>query len=255
MVRSSGWYNGGIVKMGVIRVKFKIEYDGTGFSGWQIQPETRTVQGDIETVLEKLCGRHIPVTGSGRTDAGVHAEGQVAHADIMIDEFERVKTGLPAMLPDDIAVTSVEEADRSFHARFNAVSRLYRYRIEKGKHPLKNLYCHTLALSWELDTSDMQEAARLSIGENDWTAMAKEGSDNYDWIVNVISANVEEDDSGWTFLIRANRFLRGMVRIWAGTLVNIGSGAVPTELITELLETGNRDKAGTSLPGCGLVLM
>ncbi len=243
------------MKTGVIRVKLKIEYDGTDFSGWQLQPETRTVQGDIEAVLEKLCGRYIPVTGSGRTDAGVHAEGQVAHADIMINEFEKVKTGLPAMLSDDIAVTSVEEADRSFHARFNAVSRLYRYRIEKKKHPLKNLYCHTLALSWELDTADMQEAARLSIGENDWIAMAKEGSDNSNWIVNVISADVKEDDSGWTFLISANRFLRGMVRIWAGTLVNIGSGTASPELITELLKTGNREKAGTSLPGRGLVLM
>lgn len=241
--------------MGVVRVKFKIEYDGTDFSGWQFQPEARTVQGDIEAVLQKLCGRHIPITGSGRTDAGVHALGQIAHADIMIDELERVRTGLPAMLPNDISVTGVEESDRAFHSRFNAVSRIYRYRIEKKKHPLKNRYCHTLALSWELDTADMQEAARLSTGENDWKAMAKEGSDNSDWIVNVIRADVNENDSGWTFLIRANRFLRGMVRIWAGTLVKIGSGTASPELVTELFETGNREKAGVSLPGKGLVLM
>lgn len=233
----------------------QIEYDGTDFSGWQFQPEARTVQGDIETVLEKLCNRRIAISGSGRTDAGVHALGQVAHADIRIDELERVKTGLPAMLPDDIAVTEVQEVDSSFHARFQAVSRLYRYRIEKFKHPLMNRYCHTFALERELHTADMQRAASLSLGKNDWMSMAKEGSGNSDWIVNVISADVMEDKSGWTFLIRANRFLRGMVRIWAGTLVSIGSGSAPPGIITELLETKNREKAGVSLPGKGLTLM
>jgi len=232
-----------------------IEYDGTDFSGWQRQPEARTVQGDIETVLEKLCICRIAITGSGRTDAGVHALGQVAHADVGIDKLERIKAGLPAMLPEDIAVVKVEEAPSSFHARFQAVSRLYRYRIEKSKHPLRNRYSHILTLSRELDTSDMQKAAERSTGINDWMAMAKEGSDNSDWIVNVENASVIEDDSGWTFLIRANRFLRGMVRIWVGTLVKIGSGAAQPELITELLESKDRDRAGVSLPGKGLTLM
>ncbi|NOQ23284.1 MAG: tRNA pseudouridine(38-40) synthase TruA [Candidatus Aegiribacteria sp.] len=241
--------------MSVIRIKMQIEYDGTDFSGWQLQSEARTVQGDIEAMLEKLCTGRIAITGSGRTDAGVHALGQVAHADIGLDKLDRVMTGLPAMLPDDIGVTEIEEVDSSFHARFHAISRLYRYRIEKNKHPLRNRYSHILALSRKLVTSDMQKAAKLSIGKNDWMAMAKEGSDNSDWIVNVIKADVIEDESGWTFLIRANRFLRGMVRIWAGTLVNIGSGTAPPELITELLETKVRKKAGVSLPGKGLTLM
>ncbi|MCD4700787.1 MAG: tRNA pseudouridine(38-40) synthase TruA [Candidatus Aegiribacteria sp.] len=239
--------------MSVIRIKMLIEYDGTDFSGWQLQPEARTVQGDIEAILEKLCGRRIAITGSGRTDAGVHALGQVAHADIGIDKLERIKTGLPVMLPDDIAVTEVEKIDSSFHARFRAISRLYSYRIEKNRHPLRNRYCHTLMR--ELVTADMQKAAELSIGENDWMAMAKEGSGNADWIVNVINTDVIDDESGWTFLIRANRFLRGMVRIWAGTLVSIGSGTAQPELITKLLETKDREKAGSSLPGKGLTLM
>ena len=241
--------------MSAIRVKLKIEYDGTDFSGWQVQPEVRTVQGDIECILEKLCGRRIPMTGSGRTDAGVHALGQVAHADIRTDELERVVKGLPAMLPEDIAVTEVVEIDSSFHARFQAISRLYRYRTEKRKHPLRNRYCHTLALSRNLDTSAMMEASRLSLGNNNWIAMAKEGRNNSDWMVNVLNSDVIEDESGWTFTIRANRFLRGMVRIWAGTLHNIGSGLAPPELIKELLETKNREKAGVSLPGRGLTLM
>ncbi len=241
--------------MNVIRVKMLIEYDGTDFSGWQRQPEVRTVQGDIEAVLEKLCVSRTAITGSGRTDAGVHALGQVAHADIRIDKLARVKSGLPAMLPEDIGVVKVEEAPSSFHARFRAVSRLYKYRIERNKHPLRNRHSHTLTLSRELNTSDMQKAAGYSTGRNDWMAMAKEGSDNSDWMVNVSTASVIEDESGWTFLIRANRFLRGMVRIWAGTLVNIGSGAAGPELITELLQTKDRNRAGVSLPGKGLTLM
>lgn len=232
-----------------------LEYDGTDFHGWQIQPGSRTVQGEVESILLQLCGRKVPVIGSGRTDRGVHALGQVAHADIVERELERVTSGLPSMLPEDIAVTGVEEVDGDFHARFDAVSRLYRYRIEKAKHPLRSRYCHVLPPSHGLDTAAMKRAAELSLGRNDWKAMAKEGSSNSDWLVDVIKAGVEEDGAGWTFLIRANRFLRGMVRLWTGTLVLIGSGAGSPELMARLLRTGDRKGAGMSLPGKGLTLM
>jgi tRNA pseudouridine38-40 synthase len=238
-----------------IRIRLDIEYDGTCFSGWQIQPGERTVQGEIERILADLCQRRISVTGSGRTDSGVHAIGQVAHTDIEKDELERVKNGLPAMLPDDVAVTRVRQTDGSFHARFDAKSRLYRYRIEREKHPLENRFAHVLPASHRLNTEDMILAAGLSIGENDWRAMAKEGGSNSDWMVNVMEAQVTEDSAGWTFLIRANRFLRGMVRIWTGTVVQIGSGSDSPDLISRLLETGDRSRAGMSLPAKGLILM
>jgi tRNA pseudouridine38-40 synthase len=241
--------------MDSVRIRMLIEYDGTAFSGWQIQPHTRTVQGEIESILLQLCGRRIPVMGSGRTDRGVHALGQVAHADISNSEVERVMEGLPSMLPDDVAVSSVEIADSSFHARFDAVSRLYRYRIEKKKHPISIRYCHVLPESHHLDTAAMRIAARLSLGRNSWRAMAKEGSANSDWIVDVMETSVEEDGTGWTFLILANRFLRGMVRLWTGTLVKIGTGSREPELITSLLSSGEREEAGMSLPGKGLTLM
>lgn len=238
-----------------MRVKLSVEYDGTDFFGWQLQPDTRTVQGDIESGLERLCLRKVPIIGSGRTDRGVHALGQVAHADILPGELERVRAGLPSMMPEDIAITSVEKVDSSFHARFNATSRLYSYRIEKEKHPLKSRYSHTLHPFDNLNTEAMMKGAELSMGENSWRAMAKEGSSSSDWLVVVIDARVLEDDSGWTLLIRANRFLRGMVRLWAGTLVRIGAGSARPELIAELLRTGDRSGAGTSLPGKGLILM
>ena len=159
--------------MGKLRIRLLMEYDGTDFHGWQIQPGSRTVQGEVESVLRQLCGRKVPVIGSGRTDSGVHALGQVAHADIAGQELERVKTGLPSMLPEDIAVTCVDQVDGTFHARFDAVSRLYRYRIEKEKHPLRSRYCHVLSSSHGLDTAAMSRAAELSLGRNSWKAMAK----------------------------------------------------------------------------------
>ncbi|MBN2586087.1 MAG: tRNA pseudouridine(38-40) synthase TruA, partial [Candidatus Fermentibacteraceae bacterium] len=200
--------------MAQVRIRLTIEYDGTDFLGWQIQPDSRTVQGEIEDVLRQLCSRKVPIIGSGRTDRGVHALGQVAHTDVNDDELERVSSGLPAMLPDDIAVTAVEVAENTFHARYDAVSRLYRYRVEKEKHPLRCRYCHDLPPSRHPDTGAMKRAAQLSCGENSWKAMAKEGGSNTDWIVSVMEAEVSEDKAGWTFLIRANRFLRGMVRLW-----------------------------------------
>lgn len=241
--------------MAQVRIRLTIEYDGTDFLGWQIQPDSRTVQGEIEDVLRQLCSRKVPIIGSGRTDRGVHALGQVAHTDVNDDELERVSSGLPAMLPDDIAVTAVEVAENTFHARYDAVSRLYRYRVEKEKHPLRCRYCHDLPPSRHPDTGAMKRAAQLSCGENSWKAMAKEGGSNTDWIVSVMEAEVSEDKAGWTFLIRANRFLRGMVRLWVGTLLHVGSGAEDPELIPRLLQTEDRNGAGTSVPGKGLTLM
>ena len=236
-----------------MRIRFLVEYDGTCFSGWQRQPGKRTVQGEMESMLEHMCGRNVSVTGSGRTDAGVHAAGQVAHADILPHEFERISRGFDSALPDDIAVLSVVEVLHGFHARYDAVSRLYRYRIAKSHHPLICRYSHVT--SAPLDTALMREAAGLSLGKADWKAMAKEGSGNADWIVDVIEAGVSEDRLGWTLLIHANRFLRGLVRIWAGTLLRIGSGAESPGLITKLLESGERNRAGASLPAKGLTLL
>ena len=241
--------------MALFRIMMKIEYDGTEFHGWQLQPGARTVQGEIESVLESLCERKIKITGSGRTDSGVHALGQIAHADIKAGEFDRIENGLPSMLAADVAVTSLSKVENSFHARFDAVSRLYRYRISKEKHPLTSRYSYILRGSHTLDIDVMRMAASLSTGENSWKAMAKEGSSNSNWIVKVIDAQVIEDQSGWTFLIKGNRFLRGLVRIWAGTIVRIGSGSDSPKLITELLESGDRNRAGESLPAKGLTLL
>jgi len=236
-----------------MRVRLLVEYDGTEFRGWQIQPGERTVQGEMESALESMCNRRVSVTGSGRTDAGVHAAGQVAHIDIYPKEMERISKGFSSLLPDDMAILSVSEVPDDFHSRFSAVSRLYRYRVTRASHPLVSRYSFTSDIP--LDTGRMQRAAVLSVGSADWKAMAKEGSGNSDWLVDVIGTGVSEDRLGWTLFIHANRFLRGLVRIWAGTLLRIGSGAEPPELVTELLKIGDRSRAGTSLPARGLTLL
>ena len=240
--------------MKTVRMRMKIEYDGTDFSGWQVQPGMRTVQGELESTLEKLTGRRIAVTGAGRTDAGVHAAGQVAHMDIRDTELDRMDRGLDSTLPDDLSILLVEEVDPGFHSRFSAVSRTYEYRLARKRHPLSFRYEHVLHRG-DLDIEAMQSAVSLSTGEHDWRAMAREGSDNQTWIADVGEATVEETPAGWTLLITANRFLRGMVRIWSGSIVETGRGSKPSCVIEQMFETGDRRLAGPSLPAKGLTLL
>lgn len=237
-----------------VRLRFTVEYDGTGYAGWQAQPAGRTVQGEIERCLAVLLGRQCRVTGSGRTDAGVHASGQVAHVDIEEAEERRVVSGLPEILPADVALHGIRRADPGFHARFSASGREYSYRILKGRSPLHGRYA--FECPWPcLDTAAMRAAARLSLGVSDWRGMSKEGSGNRTWRVDVRAADVAEDAGGWTLAIRADRFLRGMVRIWAGTLVEVGRGRFAAGRVREILDTGDRTLAGPSLPAKGLTLV
>jgi tRNA pseudouridine38-40 synthase len=236
-----------------VRLRLLIEYDGTCFSGWQNQRDRRTVQGVIEEALGKTLGRRVGVTGSGRTDAGVHAAAQVAHLDVADTEFERARSCLSRLLPPDLAVLSIEPAPPEFSARFSAVGRVYEYRILREKHPLESRYAWTCC--WRsLDTVRMSRAAALSVGRAVWRGFSREGSSNRTWIADVRAASVEESHAGWTFRIEADRFLRGMVRLWAGTLVEVGRGRLEPEVVTQILETGDRRLAGPSLPPCGLTL-
>lgn len=238
----------------MIRWKVVIEYDGTDFKGWQIQKGERTVQGTLEESMKKLLQRELRITGSGRTDAGVHAEEQVAHIDITGDEANLLKRSLNAVLPSDISMVSISEMDGAFHARFSAIARCYRYRVILEKHPLLGRYAFIYG-NRRIDLSAMKTAAELSLGKSSWKGMAKEGSGNRTWNVNVHETILEEDLFGWTFLIRADRFLRGMVRLWAGTLLEIGAGKLPPETISKILETDDRSLTGPSLPACGLCLV
>lgn len=236
-----------------VRLRMRIQYDGTDFYGWQVQAEGRTVQGEIESAIERLTGRRLRIHGSGRTDRGVHALGQVAHVNVTPKERERITGGLDEILPADVSVASMEVVSMDFHARYSATSRTYVYRVLKGRNPLQARYACVIGAP--LDTASMARAAGLSIGEGDWRGMAKEGSSNEDWMVDVKGAWVGEHSTGWTLMIAANRFLRGMVRIWAGTLVQVGRGRLSPSDLAEILRSGDRDLAGPALPAKGLTLL
>ena len=242
------------IRKAEMRILLRIEFDGRDFHGWQIQPGVPTVQDSIEKAVAELCGRHVPVTGAGRTDAGVHAVDLPVHLDIKPEELERIINGLNTRLPSSISCWSVKEVADDFNARFNAISRSYCYRIARHRHPLTRITEYQ-PRNPELNTDIMQRAARLSLGKNSWKGFSKEGSGNATWDMNVMETSVAEDLLGWNLRITANRFLRGVVRIWAGTLFRIGTGRIEPELIQQILMEENRDKAGPSLPACGLTLM
>ncbi|HOP26476.1 MAG TPA: tRNA pseudouridine(38-40) synthase TruA [Candidatus Sabulitectum sp.] len=236
-----------------MRVLLRLAYDGTDFRGWQFQPGLPTVQGTLEDAIEKLCRRKCPVHGAGRTDSGVHAAGMPAHADLSREELERVNEGLNGLLPRSMALLSVKEVRDDFHARFDAVSRTYTYSVGRKRDPFRRRFEYQPKLS-SLDTRAMAKAAEHSLGTGSWKGFAKEGSGNASWIMSVSRAVVEESYSGWTFTITADRFLRGVVRIWSGTLLRIGSGAIPPETVSSIISGEDRSLAGQSLPACGLVL-
>lgn len=236
-----------------VRLRMKVSYDGTDFYGWQVQAEGRTVQGEIESAMARLLGRRPRLHGSGRTDRGVHALGQVAHVDVSPRECKRIVEGLDEVLPRDVSAHSIEPVPKDFHARFSAVSRTYVYRMLKAKSPLRSRYACVVEDS--LFSPAMREAADLSTGTADWRGMAKEGSSNQDWTVEVAGAWVDEYSGGWTLVISANRFLRGMVRIWAGTLMQVGRGRLEPSDVTRILQCGDRSLAGPALPARGLTLL
>lgn len=236
-----------------MRILLRFRYDGTPFSGWQVQPGLPTVQGVIESALEKLCRRPCRIHGAGRTDAGVHALAMPAHLDIRDEELPRIRGGLNGLLPRSVHCLSVSTVPDGFHARFDALSRSYVYRIGRTPDPLRRLYEYQPGFP-VLALAPMKRAAELSLGNNTWRGFSKEGSGNSTWDMTVTGADAMENSHGWEFTISANRFLRGVVRIWSGTLFRSGAGWIPPERVTEILGSGSRTAAGPSLPPCGLTL-
>ena len=236
------------------RIRLVLEYDGTDFHGWQRQPGLRTVQGTLEQAMARLMDRSVACTGAGRTDAGVHARGQVAHIDLVSDsEAARIPRGLNSLLPDDVAVLDAARVTQDFHARYSAVSRLYSYRLDTVHHPVRSRYCACME-SLSMDDDALAEACGACIGASSWRAMAKQGSDTGSFDVEVMEAECTRNGHGWTFRIRANRFLRGMVRLWVGTLVDIGRGRLPVAELRHMLASGDRAGRGASMPAAGLCL-
>jgi len=235
-------------------IKLNIEYDGTDFAGWQVQPGQRTVQGLLEEKLSSMLEEKISVLGSGRTDAGVHAAGQVANfktsRDIPLKAFEE---GLNSLLPRDVAIIKAEEAAEEFHARFDAKNRRYRYQIVFRRSPLRERYAWRM--TYKADPAILKSLAAQMLGQHDFTAFASAQAEVNNFICLIEKAEWIFADDMWTFEIKANRFLHNMVRILVGTMIDMARGQMDHNDLLKILEAKDRTLAGKTAPACGLCLM
>jgi tRNA pseudouridine38-40 synthase len=238
------------------RYKCIISYDGTGFSGYQVQPNKRTVQRELERVFAKIHkGQEVRVSASGRTDAGVHAKGQVIHFDspLHIPE-DKWGLALNSLLPEDISVLSVEKANERFHARFDASGKEYRYFLflSSKRNPFQRNYAYQYPYNLNLDS--MQEASRLLLGTHDFSSFCSAKTEVEDKIRTIESIELDMDAEFLTFRFIGNGFLYNMVRILVGTLLEVGSEERKPTDILEILEKKDRRFAGKTAPAHGLYL-
>jgi tRNA pseudouridine38-40 synthase len=241
-------------------IKLTLAYDGTDFAGWQIQADARTVQRTVQAVLERITGEQVSLFGSGRTDAGVHALGQVASFEIASQHScEVFHRALNAELPDDITVCSVEEAPSGFHAQRSARRKRYRYVIHDGN--VRDVFARRYVWRWptQLDDSAMARAAAALVGKYDFSSFESAGSERESSVRTVFAVDVGRPNSDRPheiqFEVEADGFLYNMVRAIVGTLVEVGRGAKPEQWVAEVLAARNRSAAGRTAPPQGLFLL
>jgi tRNA pseudouridine38-40 synthase len=237
-------------------IRLIIEYEGTNYQGWQIQPGGATVQGVIEEKLALLTGAKVHLACSGRTDAGVHAVAQVAHFRTgSLIELPSLQKALNSLLPPDIAIQDVEEAEEDFHARKSAKSKVYEYRIlnQSVRRVFGRLYAWHIPQ--KLDLVEMKKAAQTLIGEHDFAAFRSVGTPTRTTVRRVIQAEWKKNREGLLrFEIEGTGFLKQMVRAIVGTLVEVGRGKISAGDIAVILESKDRRKAGPTAPAHGLFL-
>ena len=237
-------------------LRILIEYDGTDFAGWQRQPGQRTVQAQLEGAIQQMTGEAVLVRGAGRTDAGVHASGQVANFTLEagIPALGLLR-GLNSLLPPDIALLDVAEAAPDFDARFSARGKIYRYQVwnhlvRSPLHARRTWHCRS-----PLDLEAMRAAARSLCGEHDFRAFRASDCERRTTVRIVRRLDVERQDHLLSFDIEATAFLKNMVRILVGTLVDLGRGRIPPEVVPQMLQTGDRTIGGVTAPPQGLTLV
>jgi len=235
-------------------IKLILEYDGTDYVGWQIQPNGPSIQAELEKALRQILQQEVTTIAAGRTDAGVHARGQVANfrTDRGMDTGAIVK-GLNALLPRQIVVLAAEEVDASFHARYSAKGRVYRYYLSLQPSAIERDFAWYVG-GYELDLNLMHTCAECLIGEHDFASFCKADSGVDSYLCTVKRAVWSQQGSKLVFEICANRFLYGMVRALVGTMVEIGRGHRPLEDFKRILDARDRRAAGMSAPARGLFL-
>jgi tRNA pseudouridine38-40 synthase len=238
------------------RLRLSIEYDGTDFAGWQRQPGQRTVQGVIEDAVREMTGESVFVRAAGRTDAGVHADGQVGSLDLEADiPPHGLLRGLNSVLPVDVALVDVAEVAAEFDARFSARGKVYRYTV--FNHLVRSP--RRARTAWHvrhaLDADAIRRAAAALVGDHDFRAFRASDCDRRTTRRVVRRLDVQRQGAVLTFDIEATAFLKNMVRILVGTLVDIGRGRIAESVIPRMLESGDRTAGGMTAPAHGLTLL
>jgi tRNA pseudouridine38-40 synthase len=242
--------------------KLTLQYDGTDFHGWQMQGDLRTVQGELTKAVSLIEGREVTVHGSGRTDAGVHAEGQVASVDLQKEITpEKLRSAINGNVGKDVRLIEANVVDPEFHARYSALGKTYLYRVVNGPvmSPFWLRYAHHEARALNLE--QMQRTTESFLGTHDWTAFASAQSDSETKVRTLTRLTVTRkwDERGRCHIIEmrmsADGFLRYMVRSIAGTLLAAGRGELDAEHIARAINEGDRSLAGATAPACGLTLL
>ena len=236
-----------------MRYFIELSYKGTNYHGWQIQPDAISVQEEINKAISTILQQEIKLVGAGRTDTGVHATQMVAHFDTSSILSDQYVYKFNSVLPNDIIINSIEKVSENVHARFDAISRSYEYRILLKKNAF------LLETTWQLhqkkfDIDKMNTAAKLLYEYQDFESFSKVKTDVKSFNCKIMKAKWTLEDQHLTFHITANRFLRNMVRAIVGTLVEVGTGKKTVEDFKKIIESKKRSEAGASVPARGLFL-
>lgn len=237
--------------------KIVIQYEGTRYQGWQRQETTaNTLQGKFETILTKMCDRKVEVQASGRTDAGVHAYGQVANFHIETSKTpQEIMEYLNQYLPEDVAVIAIETVDERFHSRLHAKGKTYLYRVLNSSVPHIFDRRYVYQVEQPLDVISMQKATQYLVGTHDFKAFTSAKKSKKSTVRTIEAIHIELVGDEIRFLYKGNGFLYHMVRILTGTLLEIGMGEKSVCDIPDILESGLRERAGTLVPAKGLTLI
>lgn len=240
-----------------MRIKLTLGYDGTDFCGWQVQPNGQSVQGAIENAVFMVTGERVRVTGSGRTDSGVHAIGQTAHFDTQTTtvKAEKFYRALNAHLPESIRVYNSEIVADDFDACRKAKKKTYRYSVyvSEVENPLKERYA--VKIDKGVNVEVMRDCASVFLGEHDFKCMCASGSSIKTTVRTIYNIDIEENGEDLTFTVCGNGFLYNMVRILVGTLIKAGRGETDKTELKKMLEQGNRSLGGRTLPAKALCLL
>ncbi len=232
-----------------------VQYDGTAYHGWQVQPRGATIQGELEAVLGRIATRPVRVEGAGRTDAGVHALGQVAafHLQTRMTPQEMLRA-LNSQLPRDIRVVRADEVPPEFHPRYHAASKIYYYQVFTGPVISPFLGPHAHHHRWPLDVDRMRQAAGHYLGTHDFTAFCAADSEVRDKVREVLAADLFQQGELLIFVVQATGFLKQMVRTMVGTLIEVGRGKIEPGDVERVISSRDRARAGPTAPANGLFL-